>query len=150
MPRSSCIYQSHIMNLTSASLGSYTDLAILVTETWRARKNILWKKAVSRDPESVYRAYGWYKKNHLSLDKFRFKATKKNYISSGQLDNFTILSYELARLSIVPGSVNMLLYFNGQIIFCKLNCDSRLRIILYFVQSVRQFVQFILLVGHIV
>ena len=94
---------------------------------------------VGRGPESVYRPYRSYRIKHLLSDKLRFKATQ----------NFYILSYELARLSIVQGSVNMLSYFIGQIIFCRSSLDSRLRNFFYFVQSVGQFVQFMLLVGHI-
>ena len=66
-------------------------------------------------PESVYQAYRWYRTNHLSLDKLRFKTMI--FFLSGLLVNLTILSYDLATLSIVPGSVNMLSYFIGQIIF---------------------------------
>ena len=42
------------------------------------------------------------------IGQIEIQGYAKNYIFSSQLDNLTILSYESAILSIVPGSENML------------------------------------------
>ena len=80
--------------------------------SWTILQFILWVSHIVYGSSLGKNIVIFHLTNHTLSEKLIYKNTQKFNNLSNQSDNVSYFSHELATLSMVPGSVNMLSYFN--------------------------------------